>query len=362
FVDPTMTGEYRMTMDPSEKDALLHVPGAGLTLYEQMGITSKDERFNRTDGTHLGTGDSPLPSRMNQFERLEQFAKLQKPPAVKYKDLESVVNTRITYNLLPVKVRADYIRMTTSTVLTYITVLLENKDLQFTDKEGIAKAMVNMYARITSMGRRVVNVFEDPIAIEVPSAHLAAASARSSVYNKAVYLAPGNYRLNVVVKDVIGGTMNNYEAALHVPFYDEEKLASSSIIVADLLEKVPTRNIGTGQFVIGDTKVRPRIDARFKKEEKMGIYAQFYNFQPDEKTQRPNGDIAYEVVKNGSNEKIFEFSEELKDLPGASSQQVTIEKVLPLQNLAPGQYILKMKVTDRNSKQVLTPTATFTVS
>ncbi|HWR52979.1 MAG TPA: GWxTD domain-containing protein, partial [Bryobacteraceae bacterium] len=185
FVDPTMTGEYRMTMDPSEKDALLHVPGAGLTLYEQMGITSKDERFNRTDGTHLGTGDSPLPSRMNQFERLEQFAKLQKPPAVKYKDLESVVNTRITYNLLPVKVRADYIRMTTSTVLTYITVLLENKDLQFTDKEGIAKAMVNMYARITSMGRRVVNVFEDPIAIEVPSAHLAAASARSSVYNKA---------------------------------------------------------------------------------------------------------------------------------------------------------------------------------
>lgn len=362
FVDPTMTGEYRMTMDPSEKDALLHVPGAGLTLYEQLGLTNKADRFNRTDGTHLGTGDQPLPSRMNQFERLEQFAKLQKPPAVKYKDLEAVVNTRITYNLLPVKVRADYIRMTTSTVLTYITVLLENKDLQFSDKDGVAKANVNMYARITSMGRRVVNVFEDPISIEVPSAHLSAASARSSVYNKAVFLAPGNYRLNVVVKDVIGGTMNNYETALHVPFYDEEKLASSSIIVADLLEKVPTRNIGTGQFVIGDTKVRPRIDARFKKEEKMGIYAQFYNFQPDEKTQRPNGDIEYEVVKNGSNEKIFNFKEELKDLPGASSQQVTIEKVLPLQNLVPGQYILKMKVTDRNSNQVLTPTASFTVS
>jgi hypothetical protein len=212
------------------------------------------------------------------------------------------------------------------------------------------------------MGRRVVNVFEDPISIEVPSAHLAAASARSSVYNKAVFLAPGNYRLNVVVKDVIGGTMNNYETALHVPFYDEEKLASSSIIVADLLEKVPTRNIGSGQFVIGDTKVRPRIDGRFKKDEKMGIYVQFYNFQPDEKTQRPNGEIQYEVVKNGTNEKIFDFKEELKDLPGASSQQVTIEKVLPLQKLVPGQYILKMKVTDRNSNQVLTPTATFTVS
>src|SRR5882757_9526823 len=71
FVDPTMTGEYRMTMDPSEKDALLMVPGAGLTLMEQMGLSSKNDRFNRTDGTHLGTGDTPLPSKMNQFERLE---------------------------------------------------------------------------------------------------------------------------------------------------------------------------------------------------------------------------------------------------------------------------------------------------
>src|SRR4051794_29649080 len=32
FVDTTMSGKYRMTMDPSEKDALLYVPGAGLTL------------------------------------------------------------------------------------------------------------------------------------------------------------------------------------------------------------------------------------------------------------------------------------------------------------------------------------------
>ena len=49
-----MSGEYRMTMDPSEKDALLYVPGAGLTLMEQMGMSDKTDRFNRTDGTHLG--------------------------------------------------------------------------------------------------------------------------------------------------------------------------------------------------------------------------------------------------------------------------------------------------------------------
>ena len=45
FVDPTSTGEYHLTMDPSEKDALLYVPGAGLTMAESMGLASKTQRF-----------------------------------------------------------------------------------------------------------------------------------------------------------------------------------------------------------------------------------------------------------------------------------------------------------------------------
>src|ERR1019366_5843960 len=41
FVDTCMCGEYHMTMDRSEKDALLMTPNAGLTLYEQMGMSNK---------------------------------------------------------------------------------------------------------------------------------------------------------------------------------------------------------------------------------------------------------------------------------------------------------------------------------
>ena len=362
FVDPTMTGEYRMTMDPSEKDALLMVPNAGLTLMEQMGLADKSDRFNRTDGTRLGTGDSPLPMRMNQFERLEQFAKLQKPPAVKFKDLEAAVSSTIKFNLLPMKARADFIRMTSSTILTNITLQYDKKDLQFQQKDGVAKAIVNIYARITSMSRRVVNVFEDVVTVECPAELLAQAAKGASIYQKSVPLAPGTYRLNVVSKDVVGGNMNNYETALHVPRYDESKLGTSSLILADLIEKVPTRNIGAGQFVIGTSKVRPRLTDSFGKDEKMGIYFQVYNFTPDEKTQKPNGTIEYEVVKNGSNEKIFEFSEDVANVDGASAQQVTVEKVLPLTTMNPGSYTLKLKVTDRNSKQVLNQATTFTVT
>jgi len=168
--------------------------------------------------------------------------------------------------------------------------------------------------------------------------------------------------LNVVVKDVVGGTMNNFEMPLHVPRFEEDKLASSSLILADLIEKVPTRNIGTGQFVIGDSKVRPRLTDTFRRDEKMGIYVQFYNFQADEKTNRPDGSIQYEITRNGSNANVLDLTEEVKSLPGSAAQQVTIEKLLPLQTLDPGQYTLKMKVTDRLRNQVITPSATFTVN
>jgi len=362
FVDPTMSGEYHMTMDPSEKDALLYVPNAGLTLMEQMGMSSKTARFQNTDGTHLGAAFGGTPASMNEFERLEQFAKLQKPPAVKFKDLEAAVTSHITFNLLPIKVQADFVKVTNSSVLTNITLQLENKDLQFQLKDGVQKAAVNIYARITTMSRRVVNVFENTVTVDSPPEMLQAYSARQSLYQKSVPLAPGMYRLNVVVKDITGGNMNNYEMAITVPHYDDEKLSSSSLILADVIETVPTRSIGTGQFVIGSSKVRPRLGDTFRHDEKMGFYLQLYNFGPDEKTQKPNATIEYEVVKNGTNEKIFDFSEDVAKLPNASSQQVTIEKLLPLQSLKPGQYTLKMKVTDRNRNQTLTPSATFTVT
>jgi GWxTD domain-containing protein len=362
FVDQCFCGHYTIEMDPTVKDALLNVPGAGLTMYEQMGMSTKDDRFTRSDGTHLGVPEGSLSSKMNEFTRLEQFTKLQQPPAVKFKDLEAVITSRITYNILPMRVRVDYIRVTDSSVMTNVTIQFERKDLQFQAKNGVQSAVVNIFGRVTSMARRTVNTFEDTIASDVPGDLFQEAVKTSAIYQKAVFLAPGTYRLNVVAKDVVGGNVNNYELALHVPRFDEEALASSTVILADVLEKVPTRGIGTGQFVIGSSKVRPRLSETFRRDEKMGVYFQLYNFGADQKTEKPNGSIQYEVTKDGTNQKIFDFSEEVTSVEGASASQVTVEKLLPLQSMEPGKYTLKITVTDRSREKTITTSANFTVS
>jgi len=207
--------------------------------------------------------------------------------------------------------------------------------------------------RISTMSRRVVSVFEDVISVEGPS-------AISAVYQKTLPLAPGRYRLNIAAKDVTGGTTGSYEAAIDVPQFEEDKLSASSLILADLMERVPVRNTGAGQFVIGDTKVRPRFGRTFSNDEKLGIYVQLYHFAPDQKTHKPNGAVEYQITRNGTDAVVLSYSEDVSALEGSASQ-VTVEKWLPLKSLAPGSYTLRMKVVDQNRGQAVTPSALFTI-
>ncbi len=363
FVDPTMTGEYRLTMDPSEKDALLHVPGAGLTLSEQMGLTTKADRFRRTDGTRMGTPIGGAQSiRYNQFERLQLFANIFKPPAVKFKDLEAIVNSTIDYDTLAYDVDIHFVRVTNSSVLSGITVLLRNENLMFKEENGLHKAVANIFGRITTMTRRVQSTFEDTVSIQTTAERMHQEVGRASVYNKSLPLAPGMYRLELVVKDLVGETMGTYRTALRVPEYDDEALSTSSLIIADKIERVPIRSLGTGQFVIGSSKVRPRIDDSFKREEKMGIYMQIYNLGQSEETSRPQGNVTYQIARLDSpDDLLLNFTEDVNDIRGASARQVVIEKLLPLQSLQPGEYRLNLLVEDHVKNQTLTPTTTFKI-
>src|ERR1700731_1664681 len=169
FVDSCMCGDYHMTMDRSEKDALLHTPNAGATLYEQMGMASKADRFSGGGLERLGTGPMSNSQSTKQFDRLEQFYKLQKPPAVKFKDLEEVVSHKINVNMMPFDVRTDFVRVTSDTVLVPVTVQVKNRDVTFVNKDGVQRGTVNIFIRVTTLTGKVVQTFEDTVQVDVPA-------------------------------------------------------------------------------------------------------------------------------------------------------------------------------------------------
>src|SRR5438067_3673140 len=358
FVDPSGSGEYHMTMDPSEKDALLHVPGAGLSLMESMGMSTKADRFTRSDGTNLPKSMGGTPASMDEFNRLELYAKVQKPPEVKFKDLEAVVTSRIVRDQMQFNWRTDYLKVTNDTVLVPITIQIPNSQLSFQAKDGIHSAMLNIFGRITTLTGRVVQTFEDSVSRDFPDSLFQQSLKLQSIYQKAVPLRPGLYRLDLVLKDVQSGNIGAVNNRLAVPRYQDDKLEASSLILADQIEQVPAKQIGTGQFVLGSSKVRPRMEGDFTTADKLGIYMQVYNLKPDDKTHRSDTTFQYTVKKG--DQQVMQFKEtggEMKQ----TGDQVTIERLLPLGTLTPGKYTLEVSATDVLSKQTISRSAEFTV-
>jgi len=358
FVDPSGTGEYHLTMDPSEKDALTHVPGAGLSLMESMGMASKTDRFTRSDGTTLPTALGGQPASMNEFTRLELYAKVQRPPEVKYKDLEAIVTSRMVRDQLKFQYRTDFLKVTSDTVLVPVSVQIPNNQLSFKSKDGVHSAELNIFGRVSTMTGKVVQTFEDSVMKDYPDSLFSLAVKQMSIYQKSLPLRPGLYRLDLVVKDVSSGNVGAINERLAVPRYDEEKLEASTLILADQIEHVPAKQVGTGQFVLGSSKVRPRMDGTFTTTDKLGIYLQVYNLKPDDKTHKSNAAFVYTVKKGDQQVMQFkETSEEMKQ----TGDQVTIERLLPLATLAPGKYTLEVKATDQLAQTTILRSAEFSI-
>jgi GWxTD domain-containing protein len=363
FVDPTSTGEYHITMDPSEKDALLRTPGAGLTMAESMGLADKSQRFSNTDGTNQAEnepGEVSQTEQNNEFTRLELMAAIFRPPPVKFKDLEAISTSRLVRDQVKFDYRFDFLRITSDTVLVPITVQIPVRQLNFLEKDGVDSAQINVFARITTLSGRIVQTFEDTLRADFPKELLQKSIATSRIYQKAVPLSPGLYRLDVVVKDVNSGNVGVVNTRLAVPRFQDDELSTSSLILADDIRSVSTEDIGLGQFVIGDVKVRPRLDGIFAANDSIGVFLQVYNLKVDDKTHKADASVEYRVTKDKETQPTLKFSIPADKVP-QHGEEMTIENRITLASLPPGKYQLAIAVTDNLAKQTITPTADFTV-
>ena len=355
FVDPTGTGEYRIARSPDEKDAMLNIPGAGLTLSEQLGLTDKAQRVGGMGGignnNYTREQDSP-------FSRLQLLADLSRPPQVKFNDLASAVNTGvIEENPLNFEVRVDFFRQSDERVITAITIQVENKDLVFQDSGGLQQARINIFGRITSVAGRRAGVFEDPVITTATAQELSDARGRKSAYQKAVALPPGTYKVDVIVRDVASGATGVRHIALPVPKYDPQKLSTSTLVLAARLENMGDRP-AVGQFVIGQAKVIPNVSGIYHRGEPVGVYMQVYNAGIDQTTLRPSVDVEYALMKDGK-----EVGKQAEDWRGMSDsgQRLTLARLIDTRQLGPGEYELAIRIRDRVSGQALAPAAKFTI-
>lgn len=346
FVDPTGTGEYRLARDANEKDALKTVPGAGLTTAEQLGLSDKSDRISGLNqGGFQREQDTP-------FRRMEIITNLQRPPQVKFSDLAGVAGGDsgiLDNNPLEFDLRIDFFRQSDTQVIATFTVQTDNKEVTFKDVGGLQQAKLNIFGRITAVSGKRSGIFEDSVTTSATSVELADLKDKKSIYQKAVALTPGTYKVDVVVRDVETGNRGLVNMGFTVPRYDEKKLSTSSLILASKLRSTTEADIG-GKFVIGNAKVIPNLSGTYKKGQEVGIYLQVYNAGIDQTTLRPAVDVEYVLTKGGK--EVFRQPEDWSGLSD-SGQRLTLARLLPTDLMPLGDYELNIVIKDRVSGQVL---------
>ncbi|MEO8041192.1 MAG: GWxTD domain-containing protein [Acidobacteriota bacterium] len=346
FVDPTGTGEYRIARDANEKDALKTVPGAGLTTAEQLGLSSKGDRIaGQNQGGFQREQDTP-------FRRMEIITNLQRPPQVKFSDLAGVAGGDsgiLDNNPLEFDLRIDFFRQSDTQVIATFTVQTDNKEVTFKDVGGLQQAKLNIFGRITAVSGKRSGIFEDSVTTSATSVELADLRDKKSVYQKAIALTPGTYKVDVVVRDVETGNRGLVNMGFTVPRYDEKKLSTSSMILASKLRSTTESDIG-GQFVIGNAKVIPNLSGTYKKGQEVGIYLQVYNAGIDQTTLRPAVDVEYVLTKGGK--EVLRQPEDWSGLSD-SGQRLTLARLLPTDLMPLGDYELNIVIKDRVSGQIL---------
>ena len=355
FVDPTGSGEYRIARNPNEKDALLMVPGAGLTLAEQMGLSDKSDRISGVNGIgnsqYQREQDSP-------FSRLQLLADLSRPPQVKFNDLATAVNTGVVEeNPLNFDLRVDFFRQSDERVITAFTIQAENRDLVFEDSGGLQQARMNIFGRVTSVAGRRVGIFEDPVITTATPEELSEAKDRKSAYQKALPLSPGTYKVDVIVRDVTSGATGIKHLGFTVPKYDQARLSTSTMILAAKLESLSDQP-AVGQFVIGTTKVIPNVSGVYHRGQPVGLYLQIYNAGIDQTTLRPSVDVEYSLTKDGK-----EVGKQTEDWRGLSDsgQRLTLARLIDTRALPMGEYEVSIRIRDKVTGQSLAPSQKFNI-
>jgi GWxTD domain-containing protein len=359
FVDPTGSGEYRIARNPDEKDAMLNIPGAGLTLNEELGLSNKADRI-----AGMGTFGYSGPGAREQdspFEALQRYVDLQKPPQVNdvlEKSLIAGANTPAEDTAaLNVATKVDFYRASDNTVMTALTIQTDNSDLQFKDEGGMQTARLNIYAKVTNLSGRRITSFEDPVTTYATAEELSTAKDRKSAYQRQLPLSPGNYKVDIIIRDINSGAQTVKSIGFEVPKFAPEKLATSSLVLAvklqSMAEQLPS------MFSIGPYKVLPNVSGTYKRGQDVGIYMQVYNAGIDQTTLRPSVDVEYALMKDGK--EVFKQAEDWRGISD-SGQRLTLARILPTAALTPGEYEIAVRIHDKVSGQSLSPTAKFQIT
>ena len=357
FVDPTLTGEYRLSTNPDEKDALLLTPNAGLTDAEMLGLVNqKIDRIVRK--TSPMPGHNPLVFGYGRvkdqaFQKLHLVASLERAPVVDFSNPRTQVLTEAYFDQLPFQLRNDVFRLSDEGRVIF-TLYIASGDLQFKKVNQVYRGELDVQTVVKDVSGRTVKVSEDSLVTNIPETDYGFAHEEPLVYQRDLTLPPGRYKLEVFVRDRIADHLGFGQSLVIVPRPESSRLSLSSVMLARRIESVAAE---TDADELVSFRIWPVVGRNVPlKNGKLGFYFEIYGFQVDQSTGRPRLDLSYEILDKYGNSWPGEPQVHSADF---SRERVMIMSILKTGHLQQGDHRLHIRLHDRISDQKLSHSVEF---
>ncbi|HJY30571.1 MAG TPA: VWA domain-containing protein [Pyrinomonadaceae bacterium] len=176
-------------------------------------------------------------------------------------------------------------------------------------------------------------------------------------YRQDLQLAPGEYTLDLILKDKQSGKLAAHREQIVLPEAESE-FAATPVVLSRYVEAAsqlpPNPAEFPDVFVTGKQLIRPSAARQFKATDNLIMFLAIYNAANSPETGKPLVRVTVRLMKDGQPAtKFFDFV--LTDIQERPVPHLTFAEYLRLANLAPGRYQATIEVKDmvtrKSSKQ-----------
>jgi len=340
------TGEYRMTAEPSKVADVWEglpnpQPPVGTLKMPEIQRRAYVEAYSRRIGlTDPVIREAGGPAIETPLGLTMKLASLQQPP-VEW-TLRGEVTTREFIGALPFKARAGFFKTTGQETLVIFDIAVKSTSVTFRPTPQGGRPALRVYARIldSTATQPILSLSRDSDFTPSPENDTAGLDDDLIIQGSA-RLAPGAYVARLTVLDEFGERSGTSDTAFTVPDFNSPKLELSTVSISRSLESIPGGSTGAAPFVLGNLRIIPRLGREFHPDEDLAFYYQVYGAHQDPVTGKPRLDVAY-VFLAAEGEKLSEIGR----LSFEGQETEAHGYALPLKNWAPGEYVLRVQVTD----------------
>jgi GWxTD domain-containing protein len=255
-----------------------------------------------------------------------------------------VVTTYVTYEKLPFEVMGFFTDDGRGNAYYDAGLYVSPADLTFEKNEAKYYGRQDVFVTVKDAGKNVVAQFNDRLNIELTEEEFAAKKAYGLSYAFAELLIPGEYTLNVLLRDFVSNRVGEKEVRFSLPAAPR----SSPLLLASRAERLPfaqgravadSAAGGKTPFVYGNFKLSPRVGAAFGRDENIILYFEVYPRTGDS----GQFNIRYDV-RDARGEAVLSSRETVSIRPG--EKVLPVEKAFSPKALADGAYTLVVGVSD----------------